>query len=667
MEASIFQIFKLALSIILIVVLTATIYFFSIKKNNYWFMIYVALLSLSVQWLSDLGLIFTFHGYYLQLSSVILFPSVILSIIFAYVNKGQYYAAQIFLISLASNFAYTLNIGILAVLSIFPKYIILDYGWVANHLFSAIALIIDFIIMGYLWPFLHNKKNHFYLWFKIFCIFSTLFIIDTIIFNVGAFWFSPELANIIRGNILVRLSLSILIFPMITIYLKYQIKKKYILEYYPSLGSLSSSEDVKLGQEKSAKIIEIEELYVKFEKNEQELKIQNQILEKQKLAMLNLLEDVSSEKDIFAKQKIDLQKFQLAVENVSDHIVITDIEGIVLYANPAASKITGFDNQEIIGQKAGTSKLWGGLMEKKEYVKLWKIIKEDKKNYSGELTNHRKNGQQYIVESHISPILDQDDNIQFFVAIERDITKAKEVDRMKTDFISIASHQLRTPLSAMKWFLEMLGGGDMGKLNQEQSEAIKNINLSNERMILLVNSLLNISRIESGRIAIDPEPTDIMSIINDVKQEFTPKLVEKQQSLTIDYNNKVPIINLDPKMLRQVLVNILSNAIKYSPVKANIYLKTTLEELNVIVSLSDSGYGIPEKEKGDIFHRFFRASNILNKETDGTGLGLYLCKEIIESMQGKIWFTSKENMGTTFYFSLPLKGVNPKQGEVKLS
>ncbi len=389
----------------------------------------------------------------------------------------------------------------------------------------------------------------------------------------------------------------------------------------------------------------------------EELNSKSESLEKSQKAIVNVLEDVKTA----AKE---LEKFKLAVENASDHIIITDSDGIILFANKKVEAISGFSPTEIIGKKAGCKQLWGGLMPKKFYQDMWKTIKTDKKNFVGEITNKRKNEEEYIAMSTISPIIGDDGEVQFFVALERDITREKEVDRMKTDFISIASHQLRTPLSAMRWFGEMLLGGDAGKLSPDQTDLVKNIYDSNQRLIDLVNSLLNISRIESGRIIIDPIPTDIPKLIKDVLTEVQPKITEKQQQVTLLADPKLPQINIDPKLVRNVYLNILTNAIKYTPKKGKISIETTKNSQEIITKITDSGYGIPQKDQARIFSRFFRASNVVKLETDGTGLGLYLAKAVATSSGGKLWFESQEGKGTTFYFSLPLSGSIPKSGEV---
>lgn len=390
-------------------------------------------------------------------------------------------------------------------------------------------------------------------------------------------------------------------------------------------------------------------------------------LENQKVAILNILEDVRSEKEKTEFLAKDLEKFKLAVENASDHIVITDADGAVLYANKAVEKITGFSNKEVIGKKAGSKELWGGNMKKEVYDEFWDIIKNKKQIYAGEFKNKRKNGEEYDAAASVSPILDNSGQVVFFIGIERDITREKEIDKAKTEFVSLASHQLRTPLTAINWYVEMLMNGDAGKINKEQKNYLEEVYKGSKRMVDLVNALLNVSRIDLGTFAIDPEPIDFAAASKDVLNELKPSIINKKMKIKEVYDKNVPLINADPKLIRIIFQNLLSNAVKYTPEKGTISVGIKKDNEDVLITISDTGYGIPIGQQARIFEKLFRADNARQRETDGTGLGLYVLKSIIEKNDGKIWFESAENKGTTFYVRMPLSGMKKKEGSKGLS
>lgn len=374
-------------------------------------------------------------------------------------------------------------------------------------------------------------------------------------------------------------------------------------------------------------------------------------LEQSQKAILNVLEDIETEKNKIESLAGDLEKFKLAVDNASDHIVITDPDGVILYANRAVEKITGYSHSEVIGNKPS---LWGKQMPEEFYNNLWKTIKEEKTNFIGELNNRRKNGEIYVAEASISPILNSNNKVIFFVGIERDITLLKEISDAKTEFVSVASHQLRTPLTGIKWLTEIMLKNRENNLTEKQKEILKDINLSNDRVIKLVNDLLSVSRIETGSKTLSLKEVEIATLINEVMDSLKP-IAEKT---SVDLNSAISLpedykITIDEDKIRQVMNNLISNAIKYSkPKDAKVDILAEIKNNEFIFSVKDNGIGIPVKDQRHVFEKFFRADNALLSQTEGTGLGLYIVRSYIESHGGRIWFESEENKGTTFYFSL---------------
>lgn len=374
-------------------------------------------------------------------------------------------------------------------------------------------------------------------------------------------------------------------------------------------------------------------------------------------------------RDSYSRLAVEKQRDETILQNMGEGLIAVDEKAqVVLMNNVAAALLDLGEASQTIG---------------KTLYPLFDIYKQDKKKTLVHKRQHpvyealtkgkamndffgfKKETRSIIVHFNANPIL-LDKKVVGAIVVLRDVTHEREVDRMKTEFISLASHQLRTPLSAIKWFSEMLLSGDAGKLKEEQADFAKNIVDSTERMIQLVNSLLNISRIESGRIMIDPKPTDLKELVSGIVTDLKAKTEERQQTLIVSVHSDLPKINLDPRLIGQVYLNLLTNAIKYTPKGGEISVFISKKDDQVVSQVTDNGYGIPKEQQARIFQKFFRAENVAKVETDGTGLGLYLIKAIVESSGGKIWFESEQDKGTTFWFSVPLSGMKPKEGEVTL-
>jgi len=257
-------------------------------------------------------------------------------------------------------------------------------------------------------------------------------------------------------------------------------------------------------------------------------------------------------------------------------------------------------------------------------------------------------------------LADQDRSAKMLIRRDLELTRANErlheLDQAKSNFITIVAHQLRTPLSGVKWTLNMVLGETLGVLTDEQKSFLMKCYESNERMILLINDMLNADRIDSGKLKYEIAPIQIFDLIDNVLFEMISTV--SQKGLKISFaNNKdrnLPKVAVDPEHMRAVVQNLLENAVKYTLDGGSIDIGFEPDKDFMKVSITDTGIGIPKGEEKNIFNRFFRATNALKVQTDGSGLGLFIAKGIIEKHGGKIWFESEVGRGTTFHFTIPI-------------
>jgi len=240
-----------------------------------------------------------------------------------------------------------------------------------------------------------------------------------------------------------------------------------------------------------------------------------------------------------------------------------------------------------------------------------------------------------------------------FVTTLTDITERKQADQMKSDFVSFVTHQLRTPLSGIKWMLE-LAVQEEG-LPPEARSYIADAQAAGERLIRLVNDLLDISRLERGKLTIVPQETRLEELTQCVVDELAPLIAEKGHHVSVTGAEEVPPVWVDPQLLQQVILNLTSNAIKYTPPGGEIAIRLGQEDAAVSWAIRDSGIGVPKEAQPRLFEKFYRADNVYAIETEGTGLGLYLVRLILDQLEGRVRCESEEGRGATFTFTLPLR------------
>lgn len=234
------------------------------------------------------------------------------------------------------------------------------------------------------------------------------------------------------------------------------------------------------------------------------------------------------------------------------------------------------------------------------------------------------------------------------------LEKVQKISKTKSEFVSAVSHELRTPLTSIKGYASILISEKLGKISPEIKERLEKINKHSDSLVSLINDLLDISRIESGRVEMKLERTQIRDLIDNIVDLMMPQIKERNIDFSIDISRPLPQVYVDQKQIERIFINLLSNAIKYAP-NGKIKIIGTSDHSEILFEVEDAGAGIKEEDLTRIFEEFYRSENELNQSIKGTGLGLSLVKNIVEAHSGKIWATSKINEGTTFHFTIPLK------------
>lgn len=359
---------------------------------------------------------------------------------------------------------------------------------------------------------------------------------------------------------------------------------------------------------------------------------------------------------------VETQKFAQAFENASDQIVIADERGTILNANKALKRVSGYAPKDVRGKSIDAPDLWYGKMPRTFFVELWKTVREKQKDFKREIECQHADGSTYVSEVHVSPVWDEAKNLRYLVIIEHDITQQKRLEQAKDNFLSIASHELQTPLTAIHWHIEMLKNQELGELNEKQQEFIETIEQVSKRLSSLVKMLLNTSRIDVGSVAIKPQPVDLRSVAQTALKQMQGAIAQKRLKIKEQYPKSIKKIPLDKNLIQVALSNLLSNAVKYNKDRGSVTVEIQKTKDGYTVSVSDTGIGIPANQHANIFDRLFRADNARISNIEGSGLGLYITRWIAESAGGTISFVSKEGKGSTFTLFVPLAGMTAKKG-----
>ncbi|MCJ7827876.1 ATP-binding protein [Patescibacteria group bacterium] len=358
--------------------------------------------------------------------------------------------------------------------------------------------------------------------------------------------------------------------------------------------------------------------------------------------------ELSSSKEELSAEK---GKIDAVIYSLTDGLIMVDGEEKTVLFNPKAKIVLGIKKEEHVLGKT-LSELARFTKVKKLYQVLGGKVEWTGKQYELIVGEYLKR----FLQVSISPVVTQSQETIGFLIILHDITREKEIERMKTEFVSIAAHQLRTPLSTIKWALRIVLDGDVGKLAPKQTEILESGYQSNERMIALINDLLNIARIEEGRFLYEFSPHSLEDLVKKIIDNLASTINEKKIKLIFKKTSKpLPSVKIDVEKMELAVHNLLDNAIGYSSDSSEITVSINRDKKNIKVMVSDNGIGIFKQQQKQVFTKFFRGNNAIKTGREGSGLGLFITKNIIEEHGGKIWFESKKGKGSTFWFTLPIK------------
>lgn len=353
-------------------------------------------------------------------------------------------------------------------------------------------------------------------------------------------------------------------------------------------------------------------------------------------------------------QKEESSKKQAMLTSIADGVVVNNTEGETIMVNPAAERILDTPEDQLTGR---------------DFDELFSVFKEPGEMEAVDTMENllSKRGQdiskahkmvlemdQRVINATLSPVQTQEGDFLGVVTILRDVTKEVEADRAKSQFISTVSHELRTPMTAIKGYTDLLHAGSVGSITDEQKRFLGIIRSNTNRLTALINDLLDISRVETGRVRFEPELMQIGDVIADVVTALAGQAESKDQTLTYEVDGGLPEIMGDWDRLNQVLTNLIGNAIHYTPEGGSVEVQAYPVENAVRVDVRDTGIGIASEDLARIFERFYRADHPIVQEARGTGLGLSIVKMFVEMHGGRVWVESEPGEGSTFTFILPL-------------
>lgn len=385
----------------------------------------------------------------------------------------------------------------------------------------------------------------------------------------------------------------------------------------------------------------------------------NKTQEDSNTAMLNVMDDLE---EALSTMKIERAKDDAMLASIGEGVIATDNKGEIIVVNKTAEKILNLKSGNLIGHSIIDLPL--------EYESGRPITFKKRPIYhalsSGKQINTicyytKKNKIRIPLAINATPVK-LAEKIIGAIDVFRDITTEIEMDRAKSDFVSLASHQLRTPLGILKWYIEaIIKEGIATKIPKSVKDYLNEIYKGNERLLCLVRDLLSVSRIEQGRVKDNPQSVNITQIVKDIVKEMNIFAIKDKIKIDLKVrHSRIPSLYIDPLRFREVIENLLTNAIVYSNANETVEIVIDQKDKQLFIAVTDKGIGIPKNNLKNIFSKFYRTDIAIAKNTEGTGLGLYVAKSYVEGWGGKITVTSVEGKGSTFTVTLPITANSSK-------
>jgi PAS domain S-box-containing protein len=352
--------------------------------------------------------------------------------------------------------------------------------------------------------------------------------------------------------------------------------------------------------------------------------------------------------------------YEFLVEHVPDVIWTADMDLRLTYVSPSVTRLLGYTVEEAMALPPSQT-LTASSLDNARRALAERSERRDGTDLSFsrtvDLEYVRKDGSTVWSETSVTFLRGEDGRPVEVLGVTRDTTERRQIEQMKADFVTLTTHQLRTPLTGIKWLLELAVAD--ASISPTTQLHIRDAAAAADRLIEIVNNLLDSANLETGTLNVAAESTRLGELTLSVLEELDPAIRDKRCLVSVNGAETIGPVMADPKLLRQAVLNLVSNAVKYTPPAGRLAIRMRREQGATVWEIEDSGIGVPRVGQPRLFQKFYRADNAYAMAPEGTGLGLYLVRLIIERFGGRAWYQSEEGKGSTFGFTLPLEGCAP--------